>query len=41
MNKWLTMHSEIFEQMLYRAYHGEDPELLLVEFYANCETEAP
>lgn len=40
MNKWLTMHSSIFEGMLRRASRGEDPEILLIEFYANCETEA-
>lgn len=39
MDKWLTMHFSVLEELIHRAHEGEDPELLIVEFYANCERE--
>jgi hypothetical protein len=32
---WWTIHSSVVQEMLRRAFHGEDPDLLYVELIAN------
>lgn len=36
---WWVINSEALLKMLYRAYAGEDPDLLYIEEYANSTTE--
>ena len=36
---WWTIHSSVVQEMLRRAFHGEDPDLLYVELIANSRIE--
>ena len=36
---WWTIHSSVVQEMLCRAFHGEDPDLLYVELIANSRIE--
>lgn len=38
-NAWWTIHSSAIQELLHRAYWGEDPELLYVELNANSEDD--
>jgi hypothetical protein len=37
---WWTIHSSVVHEMLRRAFHGEDPDLLYVELIANSRMVA-
>lgn len=37
---WWVIHGESLMDLLRRAHAGEDPDLLYVEEYANCEHHA-
>jgi hypothetical protein len=36
---WWAIHSSVVQEMLRRAFHGEDPDLLYVELIANSRIE--
>ena len=38
---WWTIHSFVIQEMLQRAFDGEDPGLLYVEMIANSRIERP
>jgi hypothetical protein len=36
---WVVMEGRAFMKFMERAKAGEDPELLMIEFYANADSE--
>lgn len=36
---WVVVHESDLMDLVVRAWEGEDPSLLMLEFYANCEME--
>ncbi len=36
---WWTIHSSVIQEMLRRAFQGDDPDLLYVELIANSRIE--
>lgn len=39
MPSWYVLCSEALQELLERAHAGEDPELLLIELYANSDVD--
>lgn len=41
LERWWTLPHDVLAGLLARAANGEDPDALLVELYANSDTERP